>query len=260
MRKKLMILMGFIFLFTYFMRFFLADPNATNLLACDLPPSRMHLLGTDELGRDMLSRWVHGTYTSLWIATIILVFQTSIGTILGCLSGFLLGPTDLVLFKLSELIRCFPFFVLAIVLSLFFGGGPLGIIIILSGIGWTSLYIVIRSETLKIKSQEYILAAKLQGVPTHRIITHHILPNLWHTVITMLGINASSALLSESSLSFLGIGITPPTATLGSLLSSAKSLSVISRYWWQWLPAGTTIVVLLLLLNGINRTYIQPKK
>lgn len=255
MRKWTLFLLALIALSTFCMRFWVVDPNATDLLKTDLAPSAAHWLGTDDLGRDVFSRWVHGTFTSLSIATIILIIQTVLGTFLGCLSGYSLGATDWLLFKLSELIRCFPFFVLAIVLAMYLGNGPFSIICILGGIGWTNLYVVVRSETLSIQSQEYILAAKLQGVSKWRILTHHIFPNLQRTVLTMLSMNAAYALLSESSLSFLGIGIAPPTATLGSLLSSARNLTVLSRYWWQWLPAVITILVVLLLLNALQRTF-----
>lgn len=228
------------------------DPDVVDLLSIDQPPSVKHLLGTDALGRDNFSRLLYGGRISIAVGIIVATLQLFIGVGLGMMSGYYGGWIDIVMLKIAELIQCFPFFILTMALVSVVGSGFMSVILVLGTIGWPSIFFVIRAETLKLREEEFVLASRVLGASHHRILYKHILPHVTHLMWTQMTISVSAAILSESSLSFLGMGIMPPHSSWGNILTAARTISVLKHNWWQWLPAGISIFIVILSIMMIG--------
>ena len=197
-------------------------PNAQSLKDRLLAPSFAHPLGTDELGRDTLTRVIYGARISLTIGLLPTFISMTIGTILGLIAGYLGGKIDFAIMRLADIMLAFPSLLLAMVVMYTMCGGLINIFIALSLVNWASTSRVIRSETLSLSKKEYVEAAKSMGVSNATIIFRHILPNCIPTLVVLFTLSIPSAILSESSLSFLGVGAQPPTASWGLMVVSAK--------------------------------------
>lgn len=197
-------------------------PNAQSLKDRLLAPSFAHPLGTDELGRDTLTRIIYGARISLTIGLLPTFISMTIGTILGLIAGYFGGKIDFAIMRLADIMLAFPSLLLAMVVMYTMGGGLINIFIALSLVNWASTSRVIRSETLSLSKKEYVEAAKSMGVSNATIIFRHILPNCIPTLVVLFTLSIPSAILSESSLSFLGVGAQPPTASWGLMVVSAK--------------------------------------
>ena len=197
-------------------------PNAQSLKDRLLAPSFAHPLGTDELGRDTLTRVIYGARISLTIGLLPTFISMTIGTILGLIAGYFGGKIDFAIMRLADIMLAFPSLLLAMVVMYTMGGGLINIFIALSLVNWASTSRVIRSETLSLSKKEYVEAAKSMGVSNGIIIFRHILPNCIPTLVVLFTLSIPSAILSESSLSFLGVGAQPPTASWGLMVVSAK--------------------------------------
>ena len=197
-------------------------PNAQSLKDRLLAPSFAHPLGTDELGRDTLTRVIYGARLSLTIGLLPTFISMTIGTILGLIAGYFGGKIDFAIMRLADIMLAFPSLLLAMVVMYTMGGGLINIFIALSLVNWASTSRVIRSETLSLSKKEYVEAAKSMGVSNATIIFRHILPNCIPTLVVLFTLSIPSAILSESSLSFLGVGAQPPTASWGLMVVSAK--------------------------------------
>jgi oligopeptide ABC transporter permease protein len=197
-------------------------PNAQSLKDRLLAPSFAHPLGTDELGRDTLTRVIYGARISLTIGLLPTFISMTIGTILGLIAGYFGGKIDFAIMRLADIMLAFPSLLLAMVVMYTMGGGLINIFIALSLVNWASTSRVIRSETLSLSKKEYVEAAKSMGVSNATIIFRHILPNCIPTLVVLFTLSIPSAILSESSLSFLGVGAQPPTASWGLMVVSAK--------------------------------------
>ena len=197
-------------------------PNAQSLKDRLLAPSFAHPLGTDELGRDTLTRVIYGARISLTIGLLPTFISMTIGTILGLIAGYFGGKIDFAIMRLADIMLAFPSLLLAMVVMYTMGGGLINIFIALSLVNWASTSRVIRSETLSLSKKEYVEAAKSMGVSNAIIIFRHILPNCIPTLVVLFTLSIPSAILSESSLSFLGVGAQPPTASWGLMVVSAK--------------------------------------
>ena len=197
-------------------------PNAQSLKDRLLAPSFAHPLGTDELGRDTLTRVIYGARISLTIGLLPTFISMTIGTLLGLIAGYFGGKIDFAIMRLADIMLAFPSLLLAMVVMYTMGGGLINIFIALSLVNWASTSRVIRSETLSLSKKEYVEAAKSMGVSNATIIFRHILPNCIPTLVVLFTLSIPSAILSESSLSFLGVGAQPPTASWGLMVVSAK--------------------------------------
>ena len=197
-------------------------PNAQSLKDRLLAPSFAHPLGTDELGRDTLTRVIYGARISLTIGLLPTFISMTIGTILGLIAGYFGGKIDFAIMRLADIMLAFPSLLLAMVVMYTMGGGLINIFIALSLVNWASTSRVIRSETLSLSKKEYVEAAKSMGVSNAIIIFRHILPNCIPTLVVLFTLSIPSAILSESSLSFLGVGAQPPTASWGLMVVNAK--------------------------------------
>ena len=198
------------------------NPYTQSLKDRLLAPSFAHPLGTDELGRDTLTRVIFGARISLTIGLIPTLISMIIGTILGLIAGYFGGKIDFAIMRLADIMLAFPSLLLAMVVMYTMGGGLINIFIALSLVNWASTSRVVRSETLSLSKKEYVEAAKSMGVGNATIIFRHILPNCIPTLVVLFTLSIPSAILSESSLSFLGVGAQPPTASWGLMVVSAK--------------------------------------
>lgn len=198
------------------------NPYTQSLKDRLLAPSFAHPLGTDELGRDTLTRVIFGARISLTIGLIPTLISMFIGTILGLVAGYFGGKIDFIIMRFADIMLAFPSLLLAMVVMYTMGGGLINIFIALSLVNWASTSRVVRSETLSLSKKEYVEAAKSMGVGNAAIILRHILPNCIPTLVVLFTLSIPSAILSESSLSFLGVGAQPPTASWGLMVVSAK--------------------------------------
>ena len=205
------------------------DPNAVNLLQAYGHPSGAHWLGTDELGRDVLTRLVYSGRVDLLVAFFAVFCPFCIGTALGCLAGYYGRFVDTVVMRLVDIVVAFPFIVLVLALVFVLGPGQRSIIIAITSVGWVSYARIVRGEILVQKRLEYVLAARAAGLSDARIITRHLLPNVITQAIVFSMSDIVLSVLAIVTLSYLGLGIPPPTADWGSMIADGESL--ISSQW-----------------------------
>ncbi len=220
------------------------DPAAQSLRERLAAPSAEHWLGTDKLGRDILSRIIYGARVSLVIGLLPTFISMFIGTILGLFAGYYGGKTDFVIMRLADIMLAFPSLLLAMVVMYTLGGGIVNIFIALSLVNWASTARVVRAQTLSLKEAEYVEAARSMGVRKTTIIFRHILPNCLPSLIVLFTLNIPSAILSESSLSFLGVGAQPPSASWGLAVTEGK------RYLFSepWVPLAPSVAIMILVM------------
>jgi peptide/nickel transport system permease protein len=236
------------------------DPNAQVLSEALQGPSASHIFGTDNYGRDILSRIFYGGRVSLIVGVAAVLGACVIGTFFGMVSGFFGGWIDDVINRISEAIRAIPQIVLAMSLCAIFGGGVVNLAIIL-GISNIAVYIrMMRGQVLSVKEQDYIMAAKLQGNKSFRMMMKHILPNCVSPIIVQMTLQIGQTILAEAGLSFLGLGISAPTASWGSIVSDGRQY-LLQNPWFSIAP-GICIALLVIFLNTIGdgvRDVLDPR-
>lgn len=236
------------------------DPDKISISESAQWPSAAHWLGTDEFGRDVLSRIIYGGRVSLVVGVLAVMIACAIGTTMGMVAGFFGGIVDDVLSRLAEAIRVIPQVVLAIALCSVFGGGIVNVAIIL-GISNMTVYIrMMRSQVLSIKERDYIMAGKLQGNSTVRLMLRHILPNSVSPIIVTMTQQIGSTILNEAGLSFLGLGISVPTASWGALVSGGRDFLLTNPVYS--LAPGICIALLVICLNTLGdgvRDALDPR-
>ena len=222
-------------------------------------PSLNHLMGTDNLGRDVASRMIHGSWVSLRVGFSATIITLILGLLFGMLAGYYGGVVDMIISRFIEIIICFPSFFLILALMSVVKPSVWNIILVLGIFGWTGVARLIRAEFLKIKSMEYIEAARISGITHIKIIFKHILPNAITPVLIYLAFGVSSAILAESGLSFLGFGVQPPTASWGQIMDVAQQNL---RNWWLFLFPGFAIFYTVFGYNILGETLrdaLDPK-
>lgn len=236
------------------------DPNAQVLLDALKKPCAEYLLGTDNYGRDVLSRIIYGTRVSLLVGVLAVAIACAIGTFLGMVAGFFGGIVDDVINRISEAVRAIPQIVLAMALCAVFDGGIVNLSIIL-GISNVAVYIrMMRAQVMSIKETDYIMAAKLQGNKSMRLMFRHILPNCVSPIIVQMTLQVGQTILSEAGLSFLGLGISAPTASWGSLVSDGRAYLLQNPCFA--LAPGLCIALLVIFLNTLGdgvRDALDPR-
>ena len=220
------------------------DPNTLYLDNTFQYPNLIHLFGTDNYGRDIFSRVIHGTRIDLQMAFIGVVFPFIIGNFIGLLSGYFGGIIDSIIMRLLEITMSFPFFVLVIAIVSILGPGLKSFYIALALVGWVSYARLSRSQVLVVKNLDYILAAKTLGYGNMRIIFSHILPNSMTPSLVFSMTDAILVVLLGSALSYLGLGVQPPTAEWGVMIAEGQIF--ITSSWWMCLFPGLAIVLLAL--------------
>lgn len=185
-------------------------------------PSKQHLLGLDDLGRDVLSRIIYGARVSLRVGFSVVLIASSIGIALGAIAGYFGGKIDTLVMRVSDILLAFPGILLAIALVAVLGPSLNNVILALSTIGWVGYARLVRGQVLKVREMEFVTAAKALGARSHRVILRHVLPNVINPVIVMATLGLAGSILAEASLSFLGLGVQPPTPSWGSMLTSGR--------------------------------------
>lgn len=216
-------------------------PNQMNGLAKNMAPSANHLFGTDNFGRDIFSRCMEGGRTTFLVAALTVLIGVFFGTIIGALSGYYGGILDEVLMRINDVVLAFPSILLALVLVSVLGSGKYNIIIALGIIFIPSFARITRSEFITIKQMDYVKSAKLMGASDLRIMFVHILPNTLKILLSAIAIGFNNAVLAEAGMSYLGLGVQPPFASLGRMLSEAQTF-LFSAPWYAIAP-GMMIVI-----------------
>ena len=216
-------------------------------------PDDVHWLGTDELGRDVLARLVHGARVSLFIAFFTVLIAVGIGMVLGGVSGYVGGVTDAVISRVLEVMTTFPlvFFLIAL-LSVLRTQSLWPLVLALGLTRWTDVARLVRAEVLKLKTLDFVLAARAMGASTPRIIARHLLPNALAPVLVTATFGVAAAVLLETALSFLGLGVAPPTASWGELLTEAHRTLVHPGAWWLAVFPGICIALTVLSVNALG--------
>lgn len=237
------------------------NPYAMNLSAALQPPnSPSHILGTDELGRDNLSRLIYGARVSLTVGLIVVGIAAGIGVTLGAISGYYGGVIDTVIMRSADVLMAFPFLVLAIAVVAIVGPSLKNMMIVLGGVSWIGYARLVRGLVLAQREEEYVLAARVVGARGRRIIWRHILPNCLGVVIVQATFGVAAAILAASGLSFLGMGAQPPAAEWGAMLSTAKPY--LRQRPMMSIAPGMAIMITVLAINFVGdalRDALDPR-
>lgn len=238
------------------------DPNDVELSQMLQPPSRQHLLGTDDQGRDELARLFYGGRTSLTTGFVVTFMSGVLGVLVGLWAGYAGGIIDSILMRINEIMMTIPEFPLLIVAARmnFLANGPLKLIIILTVFGWVGVARLIRGNVISLREEEYVEAAKAIGASGWRVITRHLLPNTTATIIVWATLRVGLVIVTEATLSYFGLGIQPPLASWGNMLQGSQTY-IWSAQWLVWWP-GLCILLTTLFLNFIGdglRDAMDPK-
>jgi len=236
------------------------DPNQINVDTLLLPPSAAHLMGTDALGRDVFSRILYGGRVSLWVGFVAVGIATSIGLVLGLIAGYFGKWVDEIIMRGVDVMLCFPSFFLILAVIAFLEPSLTNIMIVIGLTGWMGVARLVRAETLTIRERDYVMAARAAGAGPGRIIFRHIMPNAIGPVLVSATLGVAGAILTESSLSFLGLGVQPPDASWGNILMEGKE--VLGIAWWLSVFPGMAILITVLgynLLGESLRDLLDPR-
>jgi ABC-type dipeptide/oligopeptide/nickel transport system permease subunit len=242
------------------------DPTLGNLRERFLPPfwaeggDLAHPLGTDDQGRDLLTRIIYGARVSLVVGLVAVGISVAIGLALGAVAGYYRGPLDDLLSRFADLLLAFPFLIFAIGVMAFLGPGAVNLVLALTFKGWVEFYRLVRGEMMGEKTKEYVEAARVVGLSHHRVITSEVLPNIIQSVFVLGTLRMGFMIIMEASLSFLGLGIQPPTPAWGSMVAAGRDY-LLTAWWVSTLP-GIAIVILVLAINVFGeglRDILDPR-
>ncbi|MBN1161237.1 MAG: ABC transporter permease [Dehalococcoidales bacterium] len=242
------------------------DPNATHPRDKLLPPSFMeggksdYFLGTDRLGRDLFSRVIYGARVSLSVSLIVIFITALIGTILGILSGYKGGRADAFIMRVTDVALSFPGLLLAMLLWVAIGPGYWTVVLALSVLGWAGYARMIRGESLRIRESDFVAQAQVVGATTWRVMFKHIFPNIVNSLIVIMTLQIGMMILAEAALSFLGLGITAPTASWGSIVADGRT--ELDRAWWISAFPGICIGLVVMAGNFLGdwiRDKLDPR-
>ncbi|MBR2761431.1 MAG: ABC transporter permease [Solobacterium sp.] len=225
------------------------------------PPSAAHLFGTDEAGRDIFTRMLYGSRVSLLVGILPSMVSLAIGSLLGVTAGYYGGWLDAVIMRLADIVLAFPSMLLAMVLMYMLGGGLFNVFLTLSLVNWASAARIIRAETLQLKEREFVESARAIGVKSPKIIFRHILPNCVPTIIVLFTLNIPDSILTESSLSFLGLGVQPPAASWGLMVNAGRQFFYTSP--WLCLFPGMAVMIIVLAFHFLGdglRDILDPRR
>ena len=228
------------------------DRDRIDLSASGQPPSFDHFLGTDLGGRDVLSRVLHGGRVSLSVGLVAAVIASAIGTLVGLVSGFLGGKMDNLLMRFTELVNTLPNFFIILVLVAITGPSIVNIMVVIGTLGWTGKARLIRGQVLQVRELDYVLAARAVGGGPRRLIFVHIMPAVLPFVVVGGMLSIAGAIITEAGLSFLGLGVRPPTPTWGNMITRAQDLTVLQEYPWLWLSPGVAIFLTVMAINFVG--------
>ncbi|HPW69892.1 MAG TPA: ABC transporter permease [Deltaproteobacteria bacterium] len=236
------------------------DPSAIDVDSILMRPSAQHLFGTDDLGRDVFTRMLYGAGISLKVGFVAVGIATIIGVLLGSIAGYYGGVIDLIIMRFVDIMLCFPSFFLILAVIAFLEPSIFNIMAVIGLTSWMGITRLVRAEFLSLKERDFVLAAKTMGAKSPRIIFLHILPNAMAPVLVAATLGVASAVLTESALSFLGIGVQPPTPSWGNILTLGQSTLGVA--WWLSLFPGMAILITVLGYNLLGegiRDAIDPR-
>ena len=225
------------------------------------PPSGEHILGTDKIGRDMFSRILYAMRVSLLVGFLATAVSTVIGVALGLVSGYFGGAVDKAIMSFTDMVMSFPYILLILVAGAIFEPGMWNIILILGFIDWPGIARLVRGNVLSIKEKDFVHASRIGGMSRAYILFSDILPNTVAPILVFATSVMAISILDEAALSFLGMGVQPPAASLGNMLNGAQSITVLTKLPWLWISPGAVIVLLVVCVNFIGdalRDAIDP--
>lgn len=227
-------------------------PYSTDLGAIRQGPSGNHLLGTDIAGRDVLSRLLYAGRVSLSVGLVSVAIYTAIGIVLGALAGYYGGWVDSVVMRLADIFLSFPTLIIVITMVSVLGPSIYNVMLAIGILEWPSIARLLRGDLLSLREREFTVAARATGASNARVIFRHLIPNAMAPIIVASTFGIAGAILTEASLSFLGLGVQPPTPSWGNMLTDSQSLTVLDSNPWLWLPPGLMIALAVLSINFIG--------
>ena len=239
------------------------DPYTTDRAAgFNKGPSETHILGTDDVGRDLFARVLYGGRVSLFVGITSTIISVLVGIPLGLIAGYFRGAAESIIMRTADAFMSFPSMVLILVLVAVFGPSILTVTVVIGILGWTAIAKLIYGNVLSIREREYIQAAKTSGTSTWTILFSEVLPNAIPPVWANISFRVAGAILTESSLSFLGMGVQTPQASWGNIIYAAQNLMVLTARPWVWIPPGVCIILVVIGFNFIGeggRDALDPK-
>ena len=226
------------------------------------PPDRAHWLGTDQIGRDMLSRLLYAARVSLLVGALATVISTAIGVVLGLLVGYFGGWVDHLIMSVTDMVMSFPYILLVLVAAAIFEPGLWSIILILGCVDWPGVTRLVRGNVLSLRETSFFKSDIVAGMPRRYILFSEVLPNTIAPVLVYATSVFAISILDEAALSFLGMGVQPPVPSLGNILNGAESITILTGKPWLWLPAGILIILLVIciyLIGDALRDAMDPR-
>ena len=215
-------------------------------------PCKEFILGTDQIGRDVFSRLLYATRISLLVGILATVISTVIGVVLGLIAGYFGGVADMILMRFTDMVMSFPYILLVLVAAAIFKPGLWSIILILGFVDWPGVARLVRGNVLSLRETNFVKGNVVAGMPLRHILFSEILPNTVAPILVYATSVMAISMLDEAALSFLGMGVQPPMASLGNMLNGAQSITVLTSQPWLWLPLGIMIVVLVVSINFVG--------
>lgn len=225
------------------------DPYRTDLRALAAPPSWTHLLGTDLSGRDNLSRIIYGMRTSITVGVASVGIYIGIGTVIGTLAGFHRGLFDIIASRLVDALLSIPLLLLVTVFVAVLQPGVVTVILVIGLLGWAQTARLTRAQTLSMRESDFVTAARVTGLSPARVLYAHVLPNLAAPLIVVASLGIGTAILLEAALGFLGLGVRPPTPSLGVMITEAKDPITLRTELWIWVPPAVALASLVMAVN-----------
>ena len=215
-------------------------------------PCKEFILGTDQIGRDVFSRLLYAIRISLLVGILATVISTVIGVVLGLIAGYFGGVADMLLMRFTDMVMSFPYILLVLVAAAIFKPGLWSIILILGFVDWPGVARLVRGNVLSLRETNFVKGNVVAGMPLRHILFSEILPNTVAPILVYATSVMAISMLDEAALSFLGMGVQPPMASLGNILNGAQSITVLTSQPWLWLPPGIMIVVLVVSINFVG--------
>ncbi len=215
-------------------------------------PCKEFLLGTDQIGRDVFSRLLYAMRVSLLVGILATFISTAVGVVLGLAAGYFGGIVDMAVMRFTDMVMSFPYILLVLVAASIFKPGMWSIILILGFVDWPGIARLVRGNVLNLRETNFVKGNLIAGMPLGHILFSEILPNTVAPILVYATSVLALSMLDEAALSFLGMGVRPPTASLGNMLNGAQSLTVLTRQPWLWIPPGLLIVILVMAINFIG--------